>query len=222
MPHAKWKKHVDAHYSPELQRLILECLEYRPQDRPSFDEILERINALTETSSDKDLSHGMRNAQPNDPKFIGEHGLLIGHEMYRLGFSVEEEVQYGEATHVYNEMEFYPNLPRNKAREVQESVEDELAGPIGDPGANGKHQTAQHASGTMDHSAQLGAKRKSDNDSVQFVSEVVDLTSPPHRGRQVIDLVSPAVPSRSRRRSVQPSAEHSLPLRPRRRRKDDL
>lgn len=220
MPHAKWNKHVDPHYSAELQRLILQCLEYRPQDRPSFDEILERINA-------PDLAHGMRNADLNDPGFIGKHGLLIGHEMYRLGFSVEEEVQYGEPTHLFDDMELYPNVPRNKAHEVQENVDDELADSIGDPGGHKTHQTAQHSSGAMNQSAQVGAKRKSDDDSVQFVSEVIDLTSPPPSGQRVVDLTSPAVPSRSdgnlkRRRSAQLSAEHSLPSRPRRRRKDDL
>ncbi|KAF2170231.1 hypothetical protein M409DRAFT_19833 [Zasmidium cellare ATCC 36951] len=66
------------HYSEDLRTLVMDCLKYLPNTRPTFDDVLKRLSRRTGYGS-QDGARGLRHAPANDPQFA-RYGLLLKRE----------------------------------------------------------------------------------------------------------------------------------------------
>ncbi|CAK4032535.1 hypothetical protein D0861_03905 [Lecanosticta acicola] len=79
------------HYGAALCDLVMECLAYLPEERPSFDRILKQIRRHT-TSGRNDGAGGLRLASADDRRF-GKYGLLLRKERYPLRSMLQDELR---------------------------------------------------------------------------------------------------------------------------------
>lgn len=75
-------------YSQGLRDLVIECLEFDPQDRPSLQILLDKIQNDTGLSADgrPDLAEGMRNAQDMDD--VPERNVVNPPSRFNLGIGI--------------------------------------------------------------------------------------------------------------------------------------
>lgn len=69
-----------APYSSELLRLIEDCVEYAPDDRPTFDRVLQRIRDAVDPTK-ANCASGLREADPGHSSF---NNLQLRGDQYKL------------------------------------------------------------------------------------------------------------------------------------------
>lgn len=82
-PDVVWSPDHVSRYSGVLRRLVLECLEPVPDDRPSPAILLATIRAATRSDTARDRASGLRNADRNDERWLSDaHSLKLSAERY--------------------------------------------------------------------------------------------------------------------------------------------
>ncbi|SMR43754.1 unnamed protein product [Zymoseptoria tritici ST99CH_3D1] len=94
-PHA-FGPEVKAEYSSTLTDLIMTCLQYLPEDRPTMDHVLSEIRAVTGVKNSlglqrKDRARGLRAAAKDDKRFL-KYGPRIGTGGFPMGVLLSELV----------------------------------------------------------------------------------------------------------------------------------
>lgn len=109
-------------YSEQLLDLIISCLQYNQDDRPSFEDIMQRISAAVGFWYKKD--EGLREAPRTDRRFFGEFALKSNEEKWPVGGTLAKR---------WPEDHDKPMPPPNKRLKLTEAMDDEdtLGGPGG-------------------------------------------------------------------------------------------
>ena len=73
-------------YSEQLTNLVVSCVSFDPNDRPTFRQIMQTITDLTTTGNEVDLADGMRDALIDNDNGDGVGEDAVDAEAHRLQY----------------------------------------------------------------------------------------------------------------------------------------
>ncbi|CAK3746347.1 hypothetical protein D0861_03905 [Lecanosticta acicola] len=88
--HEDFDEEAQAKYSKELRELVMRCVGYSPDERPSFDQLLRKIRRNTGDGGKRDYARGLRNAPAGHGRF-NKYALRTAREEWMLRMVLAKE-----------------------------------------------------------------------------------------------------------------------------------